>query len=52
MGTIHIYVHEPPLEGKANKAILEALADHLKIKKSQLVLIRGEKSKIKTYKVG
>ena len=51
MGIIHVYVNAPPLEGKANKAVVEALADYLKIKKSKIILIRGEKSKNKVFEV-
>ena len=28
----HIYVKEPPLEGKANEAVREAVANHFKVK--------------------
>ena len=31
---IHVYVNAPPLEGKANKAVIESLAKFLKVKKS------------------
>jgi len=41
------YLTVPPVEGKANKALLEALAGHLKVKKSQLRIIRGRKSRDK-----
>ena len=51
MGTLHVYVNAPPLEGKANKAVAEALAQFLKIKKNEVMLIRGEKSKNKEYLV-
>ncbi len=51
-GTLHIYVKEPPLEGRANKAVIESLAEYLKISKSQVRLVRGEKSKVKTFEVG
>lgn len=51
LGDLHIYVSEPPLEGKANRAIKEALADYLKISKSQAILVRGEKSKQKTFEI-
>ncbi len=50
-GSLHIYVSQPPLEGKANAAIAKALAEYLKIPKSRVQLIRGEKSKIKVFKV-
>jgi hypothetical protein len=51
MDVIHLYIKEPPQEGKANKAVIEALADHLKIKKNQVILIHGEKSKNKVFEI-
>jgi uncharacterized protein YggU (UPF0235/DUF167 family) len=51
LGTIHVYVNAPPLEGKANKAVLEALATHLGVKKSQLELVSGATSKMKVFTV-
>lgn len=48
---IHVYVNAPPLEGKANKAVIESLAKFLKVKKSGIILIRGEKSKNKVFKI-
>ena len=49
--TIHVYVSEPPLEGKANNAIREALAKYFTVKKSSVMLISGEKSKNKRFEV-
>ena len=46
---LHVYVKEPPLDGKANIAVVEALAEHFKTKKSQVVLMSGDKSKNKTF---
>jgi uncharacterized protein (TIGR00251 family) len=51
LGTLHVYVSEPPLEGKANKAVVEALADHFKVKKNQVMLVSGEKSKNKVFEI-
>jgi hypothetical protein len=48
-GALHVYVNQPPLEGKANKAVAEALAEYFKISKSKAVLIRGQKSKQKVF---
>ena len=50
-GNLHIYVKEPPLEGKANQAVRGALSEHLKIPKSQIELVRGEKSKQKVFEI-
>jgi len=48
---LHIYISEPPLEGRANMGVLLALAKHLKVRRSQVHLVRGEKSKQKTFEV-
>ena len=49
IGMIHVYVNTPPLEGKANKAVVESLSKFLKVKKSGIILIKGEKSKNKVF---
>ena len=48
-GKIQVYVSQPPLDGRANEAVILALAAHFQIKKSQIQLIRGHKSKVKTF---
>lgn len=52
LGTLHVYVKEPPLEGKANKAVTEALANYYGTKKGKVFLIDGEKSKNKVFEIG
>lgn len=49
LNAMHVYVKEPPLEGKANKAVIEALAEYFHTKKSQVILLSGEKSKNKLF---
>ncbi|MDD4027429.1 MAG: DUF167 domain-containing protein [Candidatus Shapirobacteria bacterium] len=51
IGMIHVYVTAPPLEGKANKAVVVSLSKFLKVKKSGIILIKGEKSRNKVFKV-
>lgn len=51
LGTLHVYVNAPPLEGKANNAVIEVLAKHYNTKKSNVILISGEKSKSKTFEI-
>ncbi len=51
-GSLHVYVNQPPLDGKANKAVAEALTVYFKVSKSKVSLIRGEKSKQKTFNIG
>ncbi len=51
LGSLHIYVSEPPLEGRANKAVLNALADYFKVKRGNVVMLSGHKSKIKLFEI-
>ena len=51
LGMIHVYVNALPLEGKANKAVVVSLSKFLKVKKSEIILIKGEKSKNKVFEV-
>ncbi len=48
---LHVYVNQPPLEGKANKAIAQALAKYFKMKKNSARLLSGEKSKNKIFEI-
>ena|GEM_PF-716528 len=50
-GTLHVYVKERALEGKANKAILTALANHLNIRKNHIFLVSGIQSKHKVFEI-
>lgn len=51
LGVLHVYVNKPPLEGKANQAVIEALAEYFKVRKSYVMFISGEKSKIKLFEI-
>lgn len=51
LGILHVYVNQPPLEGKANKATISALADYFKVSKSSVNLISGAKSKHKLFEI-
>jgi uncharacterized protein len=48
---LHVYVSEPPLEGKANRAIIESLAKYFKVNKNSVMLLSGEKSKNKVFEI-
>lgn len=50
-GKLHIYVNPPPLKGKANEVITKVLADHFKTKTLYVTLVRGNKSKIKVFRI-
>jgi len=51
LGTLHVYVNQPPLEGRANAAVRDALAEHLGVKKSKVLMVSGEKSKLKIFEI-
>ena len=46
-GSYRVSVNAPPLEGKANDAVIQVLADHFSIPKSTIQIIRGKKGKKK-----
>jgi uncharacterized protein (TIGR00251 family) len=48
---LHVYVSEPPLEGKANQAVIKALAAHFRIKRGNIMLLSGHKSKHKQFEI-
>lgn len=48
---IHIYTTRVAEKGKANKAIRKLLAKHLKLPVSFIILVKGEKSKHKVFRL-
>lgn len=51
LGVLHVFVHEPPLEGKANQAVRISLSDYFHVKNGQVFLLSGKKSKIKVFEI-
>lgn len=49
LGNLDVYVSAPPLGGRANEAVIKALAEYFKIKRYQISLIRGQTSKQKIF---
>jgi hypothetical protein len=50
-GAVRLRVQAPPLDGKANAAVLEALAGILGVRPRDLDLISGQRSRTKTVRV-
>ncbi|MEW6608707.1 MAG: DUF167 domain-containing protein [bacterium] len=50
-GLLKIKVTAPPVEGAANEAVIKLLARELGLKKSQMAIVQGQKSKIKTIEL-
>lgn len=46
-----VYVMAPAVDGKANKALIELMADYLDLRKSSISIVRGETSRIKFLKI-
>ena len=46
-----VYLTRAPHNGLANKQLIELLAEHLKVRKYQIKIIQGEKSRDKVIKV-
>ena len=51
LGQINAYVSAPPVEGKANREVIEALSDYFKVKKNSIRLVSGQKTHIKLFEI-
>ncbi len=45
---LRVKISQPPEDGKANKALIELIAEYFQVKKNSLTIIAGEKS---THKI-
>ncbi|MDR0740860.1 MAG: DUF167 domain-containing protein [Puniceicoccales bacterium] len=50
-GNLKVKVQAPPEDGRANKAVIQLLAQHFKIPKNHIKIIAGEKSHQKIIEV-
>jgi uncharacterized protein len=46
-----VYVTAPPEDGKANKKLIELLAEYFKVPKSQIRIVKGEISRNKIVEI-
>jgi len=46
-----VSVKASPIEGKANEAIIRALAEHFDVARSRIILISGQTSKQKVFEI-
>jgi uncharacterized protein (TIGR00251 family) len=46
-----IRVKEKPQEGKANRAVIKALAEYFEVPQSRIVLLKGHSSKEKIFEI-
>lgn len=50
-GSLRVYLTKPAQDGLANHQLIELLAEYLKVKKHQLRIIKGARSRNKSVKV-
>ncbi|MCX5709911.1 MAG: DUF167 domain-containing protein [Candidatus Omnitrophica bacterium] len=48
---IKVYLTRPAQDGLANEQLIELLSEHFKVKKYQIEIIKGKKTKDKTIKI-
>lgn len=50
-GILKVYLTSPPIDGKANKALVKILSKYFKVKKSHVRIKKGEKTKQKLIEI-
>jgi uncharacterized protein len=50
-GKLKIKIKCPPVDGKANKELISFLSKEWGISKSQIILLKGEKNKLKVLEI-
>lgn len=50
-GELLVYVSEPAVEGRANRAVIEILADYYDVPKSHVRIVGGHKSRNKIVNI-
>lgn len=48
-GALKVAVNAPPEDGRANKALVELIAESLGVRRSQVELLRGQTSRAKQF---
>lgn len=46
-GEFRVHVKEPPREGRANEAVIKAIAEHFHVPKNRVAILAGQGSKRK-----
>ncbi len=50
-GQLTVYVREPAIDGKANKAVIRVLAEHFGVPPSRVELTSGAAARIKRFRI-
>ena len=51
-GEFIAFVHAPAQDGRANRALIEILANHFSVAKSSVRILRGQSSRRKLVEIG
>lgn len=49
--TLKVKVSAPPIEGKANKELINILSEHFEVSKSKISIVSGDKSRNKIIEI-
>lgn len=49
--SLKLRIQAPPVEGQANKALIQFLAKEFGVSKSSISLVKGDTSRFKTFKI-
>ncbi len=50
-GELLVFVREPAIEGKANRAVIELLAEYFEVPKTKVKLVSGRISRTKVFRI-
>ena len=50
-GVLKVYISAPAVDGKANKAVCEILAEHFSVRRSRITILKGETSRDKVIEI-
>ena len=50
-GIFRVHLKSPPVKGKANEELIEFLSKHFKVKKNQVLIVKGHTSNIKEVEI-
>ena len=51
-GTLTVWLHSPPAEGRANRELIERLAEYFQVPRTQVRIVSGASSRIKLVEIG
>ena len=51
VGRLKVYLTAPPVDGRANMALVEFLAAHFSVRKKQVRIVKGQKNRDKVVEI-